>query len=185
MDRTYELAETARAMDNSWEGTHCLLGNGFLWKKEHEQAISLYGRFLSLNPNFADGLSEFGNILNFSGRPEKAIDLIERAMRLDPLFPAYNLFNLGHARFLMGRYEEALAAMKGALGFNPDFFPPRAFLAVAYVKLDRLEEARGEVAKFLERSPETTLEVWQQRLPYKNPKPLEEMVDALRKAGLK
>ena len=184
LDRTLELAQKAISLDDSMEGTYCLLGNIYLWKKQHEEAIALYEKFIALNPNFADGLSEFGNILNFSGKPEEAIDFIEKAMRLDPLYPAYNLFNLGHARYLIGQREDALAAMKGALEYNPNFFPPRAFLAAIYIELSRINEARAQVTEILKRSPETTLEVWRQRLPYKDPAVLERVVAALQKAGL-
>ncbi len=104
-------------------------------------------------------------------------------MRLDPLYP-FNLFNLGHAYFLSRRYEEATAALKGALDSNPDFFPARAFLTAVYIELGRQEEARAEAGEILKKSPGTTLEVWRDRLPYKNQSDLERVLDALRKAGL-
>ena len=50
------------------------------------------------------------------GRPEEAIGLlVEKAMRLDPESAAYYATSLGHAYFLLGRYEEAIVALKRTL----------------------------------------------------------------------
>jgi TolB-like protein len=183
LDRAFELAKKATSLNDTIEGSHCLLGNIYLWKKQHEKAIALYEKSTALNPNYADGFSELGSILIFSGRSGEAIELIEKAIRLDPLYP-FNRFNLGHAYFLNRRYEEAMAALKGALEGSPDFFPARAFLAAIYIELGREEEARAEAVEILKKSPGTTLEVWRDRLPYKNQSDLERVLDALGKAGL-
>jgi hypothetical protein len=65
----------------------------------------------SLNPNYAHGLCDLGGVLSFAGKPKEAIEVIERALRLDPFFP-YHFFFLGHAHFLMRNYEYALAALR-------------------------------------------------------------------------
>ena len=83
------------------------------------------------------------------------------------------------------RYEEAEKTLRRALKNNPDFVPARAIMAGTYIESGRPGEARREAAEMLKRSPETTLEIWRQRLPYKNPAFTERCIDALRKAGLK
>lgn len=183
IDRAHELAKKAIDLDSIIEGRLCLLGNLYLWKKEHEKAIAVFDEPEALNPNYAEGFTELGSILNFSGRSKEAIELIERAMRLDPLHP-YNHFNFGHALFLNNRYDEAEAAMEGALDVMPDFFPARAFLAAIYIELDRDAEARAQVKEILKKSPGTTVEVWRERLPYKNQHDLDKMLGALFKAGM-
>jgi tetratricopeptide (TPR) repeat protein len=110
--------------------------------------------------------------------------LIEKAIGLDPLFP-YNLFNLGHAYFLVRQYKEALTALEKAIDAVPDFFLTRAFLAATYFELGREEEARVETLELRKRSPGTTLDVWRARLPYKNQSDLDRVLTALRKAGMK
>ena len=69
------------------------------------------------------GMRGWGHIFNFAGRPEEAIGLVEKALRLNPHDPFFSLFNLGSAYRLMGRYEEAIAALKRVLIRNPDFLP--------------------------------------------------------------
>jgi adenylate cyclase len=119
------------------------------------------------------------------GRPEEAIGLIEKAMRLSPYYPPFYSFVLGHSYYLMGRYEEAIAAYKKALTRNPNLLPAHFNLAVVYSELGREEEARAEAAEILRISPNFSLETWKQMIPYKDPAVVERQVEALRKAGLK
>ena len=46
------------------------------------------------------------------GRPEEALGLVEKAMRLDPRNREWYLLQFGLAYRLTGRYEEAIAALK-------------------------------------------------------------------------
>jgi len=66
---------------------------------------------------------------------------VEKAMRLNPRYPIYYLFGLGHAYFLTNRYEEAITALKKALNRNPNFWPANVHLAATYRKLGREDEA--------------------------------------------
>ena len=105
-------------------------------------------------------------------------------MRLNPRAFHYSFF-LGHAYYLTGRYEEAIAVLKGFLTRTPDFLPAHVFLAAIYSELGREAEARAEGAEVLRLSPPFSLEVLRQRLAYRDPAILERHIAALRKAGLK
>jgi tetratricopeptide (TPR) repeat protein len=48
----------------------------------------------------------------YSGRPEEAIELVKKAMRLSPYYPAWYLAVLGHAYRLTGQYEEAITLLE-------------------------------------------------------------------------
>jgi adenylate cyclase len=183
LNQAFKLGQKAAAFDALFEGSHCLLGNIYLWRKEHDKAVEFYEKALTLNPNYANGLADLGGVLAFAGRPKEAIELIERALRLDPFFP-YHLFNLGHAYFLCGDYEEALGALGKAISGNPDFPPARAFRAAIFAEMGRDDEARAEVAVILKKSPGTTTALWRERLPYKNSEDLERVLVGLRNAGM-
>ena len=86
---------------------------------------------------------------------------------------------------LMGRYEEALTALKQALTFNPNNLAAHVLLAVIYSELGQQEEARAEAAEVLRISPNFSLEGLRQRLFYKDPAEEEHVLAGLRKAGLK
>ena len=106
-------------------------------------------------------------------------------MRLNPMYSVVYLWHLGHAYLLTRRYEDAAAALKGALDRNPDFLPAHILLAATYSESGHEDKARVEVAEILRKSPQTSLKVLRQKLPYKDPAVLERALDSLRKAGLK
>ncbi len=164
---------------------HRLLGQVYLWKKQYDQAIAEAERAIALDPNDADGYVYLGTILVNAGRPEKAIELTEKAMRLNPRYPPLYLQTLGVAYREAGRCEEALAPLKKVLTLNPNFGPAHLQLAPCYAELGRLEEAQAEVAEVLRVNPNASLESFKQNVPYKNPADLERFLDGLRKAGLK
>src|SRR5262245_58391932 len=50
----------------------------------HDCAISAYQRALELNPNDADVLNDFGQCLSFAGRATEGVEVVHKAMRLNP-----------------------------------------------------------------------------------------------------
>ena len=72
------------------------------------------------------------NVLNFAGRPEEALRMVEQAMRLNPRYPPFYLFRLGWAYCLTGRYAEAVATLKESISRSPNYSACPPFLAVSY-----------------------------------------------------
>ena len=72
-------------------------------------------------------------MLNFAGRPEEALRAVEQAMRLNPRYPPWYLFELGWAYRMTGRYAEAIATLKEVISRNPNFLPAHLDLAVSYL----------------------------------------------------
>jgi adenylate cyclase len=164
---------------------HWILGIVYLWKKQHDQAIIEGERAVVLDANDADSYVSLGNTLVFAGRPEEGIELIQQAMRLNPRYPPRYLNLLGLAYRMAGQNEEALTPLKRALSLEPNFLPARMNLAACYAELGRLEEARVEGVEVLRINPNTSLELYRQNMPFKDPAMLERELAALRKAGLK
>jgi len=185
MERAFELAQKAIELNGSSIYAYELLGYIYLLKdRQHEQAIAVADKVIALDPNYAGGYGLLAEILSFAGRPEEVIGLMEKAMRLNPRYPAIYLFWLGNAHYQMGRYDEAIAVLEGAVIRRPNHLPTHQFLAASYVELGREEEARAEVAEMLRISPgyrsgSKSLAPWKdQAVP-------ERIRTALRKAGLK
>ena len=185
MERAFELAQKAIELDDSSIFAYELLGYIYLLKdRQHEQAIAVAEKVIALDPNFAGGYGLLAEILGFAGRPEEVIGLMEKAMRLNPRYPAIYLFWLGNAHYQMGRYDEAIAALNSAVIRKPNHLPTHLFLAASYVELGQEEEAQAEVAEILRISPDyrsgsKSLAPWKdQAIPKR-------IRAALRKAGLK
>src|SRR4030095_12183758 len=106
LDHAFQLAERAIALDDLLPAAHRSLGIVLLWKKAHARAIVEAERAVTLAPNHADSHYVLGEVLSWS-RPEQAITPVQRAMRLNPHYPANYLYTLGHVHFLMRRYDRS------------------------------------------------------------------------------
>ena len=88
-------------------------------------------------------------ILIAAGRPQEAVGMIEKAIRLNPLSSVRYLQDLGMAYREVGRCEEAIAVTKQFLAVIPNYGPAHYTLAVCYAEFGRLEEARAAVAELV------------------------------------
>jgi tetratricopeptide (TPR) repeat protein len=67
---------------------------------------------LALGPTNAQAHVLLAVSMNIMGRFDDAIELVKKAMRLHPYYPAYYLRWLGEAYRMTGRYEDALTVYK-------------------------------------------------------------------------
>ena len=182
--RAHEPAQMAVALDKTEPQAHLVLGIIYMWMNRHDEATAEAERALALEPNLAAAYATLSGVLHYSGRSEEALQSLDTAMRLDPHYPNIYLHFMGQNYFSLGRYEEAIAALKRRLIRNPETDVSRVLIAAAYGHLGRFDEARAEWAEAMRVNPEYSLEHKRKILPYKNPADFERIVDGLRQAGL-
>ncbi len=122
--------------------------------------------------------------LNWSGRPEEALALVEKAKRLSPLYSGWYLAVQAHAHRLMGDHEAAIMAYRDSISRNPDHIGSRIGVTSCLAEIGRLDEARTEAAEVLRINPAFTLKKYAESLTYKDPSHAGRSLDALRQAGL-
>jgi adenylate cyclase len=184
LERARELAERAIALNDTLAAGHSLLAQIYLWKKEHDRAIAQAERAVALAPNDADGYETLAEVLGWAGRPEDSLRVIRQAMRLNPHYPFYYLWTLGHAYYLTGRTGDAVDAFDKVVQQNPNFLPAHAYLAVLFTEMGRKKEAREAWEKARRLSPEASLSNLKQRLPYRRPADLDRLLTAAHTAML-
>jgi adenylate cyclase len=184
LERARELAEQALALDPSEPQTHFVLGIVHLWQKQVDRAIADAEKAMALDPNLAQAYELMCAALHYAGRSEEALVAFEKTARLDPNYPAICLHFLGQAYFALGRYPEAVDALKRRLIRQPHGDTSHVLLAACYGHLDQAQEARAAWAEALRINPDYSLEHRRQILPYKNPADFEHMVEGLRKSGI-
>jgi TolB-like protein/predicted Zn-dependent protease len=185
LKRASERAKLAITLDDSLPAGHSLLGEVHLWEKHHDEAIAELETAIALDPNYADGYAGLANILCWAGRAEEAIALMKKAMRLNPEYPDYYLWNLGHAYYLTGRYENAIAPLKDLLTRNQRFFVAYIYLAAIYIELGREHEARAAADTLIRSSPHVRDVNFRDRIPYKESRVRDKLFHALGRAGLR
>ena len=109
----WTLATAAVRLDPLEGRCHTFLGQVHRFRDEYDLAISHLERGVELNPNDAIGMLHLGAVLGVSGRAEEGIEIVHRAIRLDPYL---NFFwgTLALCLYALRRYEEALAASRKA-----------------------------------------------------------------------
>jgi adenylate cyclase len=181
LDTALQLARTAIEHDNLDSRGHAELGYALLYRKEHEASLSAYERAVDLNPNDADVLADAGQAVCASGQPERAVGLLQRAMRLNPFHPDWYLWYLGEAYFDLCNYEEAVRTLNRMDNKSEAY----RLLAASHALLGQLQEARYHADQVLLAHPEFSLEHWQTVPPDRNKETVERFVEGLRRAGLK
>jgi TolB-like protein/Tfp pilus assembly protein PilF len=144
-------------------------------------------RAIALNPNAASNWSNNGWIQIWTGRPERAIDCFQRAMRLSPVDPLLHDMEAGtaFAHYVEGRYAEASLWADRALQKHPVFHPGLRVGAAAAAMAGRLEDASRLCERL--RALDSTLTLSNLRSvmgPYRDPKHPALFVEGLRRAGL-
>ena len=159
-----------------------IMASIYLFQRQHEKAIAEGQRAIALNPNYADGYAMLSQIMRYSGRFEEALALIEKGNRLCPIPTFFYTVNLAHVYLMLERYDKALSVSKQLLdrckrGHCPPWIGHRT-LALAYVGLSRVEEARAEVKKLLRINPTNSQENFRKLNPYKDPSHMEKILSA-------
>ena len=182
--RALELGQQAVAVDDTLAGPHLLLSQVYRFLRQKEKSDVETNKALTLEPGDADTLAGLGDVLRLSGRAQEAIGLLRMAMRLDPFYPAWYEFYLGHALFHISRYEEAITALKRGAERNSNYPGFPLFIAAAYAMLGREEQARSAAAEVLRINPRFSLKAFAAHVPYYSKADLDRDLTAFRKAGL-
>jgi adenylate cyclase len=185
IEKGIEFVQKALAMDDSLPMAHSHLSLFFSLKGEHERAIAEGERGVTLMPGGATVLSYYGMSLLYGGRPEEAIPVLQKAIRLNPLGESNNFLFLGHTYRATGRFEEAISEYKKALQRASDSIHAHLGLAATYIMMGREQEARAEAAEVLRINPKFSVDSFAKRLTYKDQSVTDKYIDALRKVGLK
>jgi adenylate cyclase len=121
---------------------------------------------LSLAPNDPVGYNNVARPLIFLGEPQRAFELLTRAINLEPKHPReVLLFNQGHAYFMLGDNDSAIECLQKSLQINPQFNPAEihASLAMMFALKGDAAKARDAAAEFRLSAPDKTLSTWRKQ----------------------
>ena len=182
----------AKAMRDPTPLAHQVASAMLLHAQKHDEAIAEAKRAIAGDPNDADGYVSLANALSFTGKATEALELVERAIRLNPHFPPYYLYQLGLARFGMKRLDEAAASLERALALNRDDYWSQRLLLATYGLLGRREDAakllemikRNEKRGWIAFFDPITIRAATYWYPFAEPADAARFSEGLRKAGV-
>ena len=183
INKATELVQTILSIDSSNAWAHSYLCLIYTVKREYDNAIAEGELAVSLDPGSPARIFQYARALSFAGRPEEAIPLYEKVLRLDPMAGPSNYNDLGFAFRMTGRYEEAATLFKKSIEMAPNDFWIHAHLAATYMIMGRDKEAHAAAAETMRINPRFSLE-WFAKRSLLNRSEVEKIIEAMRKAGL-
>ncbi|MFK8080368.1 MAG: tetratricopeptide repeat protein [Granulosicoccus sp.] len=180
LETAFELAQESVLVDPADARGYGELGFVNLYRKDHDGSLSAFQTALRLNPNDTDIMSNMADALAHCGRSEEAIELLNRALLLNPFYPDQYLWYLGGAYFNLKQYDEAIKTLKRMNSPTEG----RRLLAASYAYIGKPAEARLQAAKVMEAYPNFSLAHWEKVQPDVNPDDTQHFVHGLKLAGL-
>lgn len=136
-----------KAMRNPTSLAYYIASEMSLWRYQWKEALFNAERGMVIEPNNAIINRHMGFVLTMAGNPKKGVDFIQKALRLDPHYPARALYFEGLAYFHMEEFEKAITLFKRSLIFDQDMITGSGrFLAAIYALVGRENEAKALVA---------------------------------------
>ena len=118
-------------------------------------------------------------VLLQAGRTDQALQWADQVAARDPALGwSYN-HRRGWAYLVLERFGEAADAL-----IQTEFNDAHLLLAIAYVRLDRLDDARREVEKMLKINPAITVQGWKLGYSFRDPAILDRYALDLVQSGL-
>jgi adenylate cyclase len=179
-----KLCKKAIELDDSQDVPHSILGHIYAMSRQYDKAIEEGERSIALNPNSADAYVWLGMSLTYVGRPEEAIEMFKKGIRLSPFPPLMFRMNLGHAYREADRFEKAITEYKKCIKRVPNNIQAHKGLALTYALDGRYEEARETWSEIMKIDPSYSVEKFFKVWPY-SPENRERNIAAMHKAGIK
>lgn len=171
-DETLDLSESlfleAIELDDSLGPAYGFLGLIYLAKRQYDKALTHAARAIEISPGHAATLAYVSLVNSYSGRPERGLELIERAARLDPS-AMWFAHPKGAAQIFLGDYQQAIASYRRCLAALSEFFWCNVNIIIPYMELEMIDEARAQARVLLRLNPtfdtETAVAIYRIRDP--------------------
>ena len=153
--KAFEYAQIAYDLDDADYESLWALGWAYLnYQGKHDIAMRYYERALELNSNDAEMIAEMGNILIYTGQPERAIEQILKAIERNPFRDQWYDEYLGWAYDEAGQFDRAIEILS-VIDTHEGWWG-HAYLACSYADVGNMRNAREEVRNIRSLNPDFT-----------------------------
>ena len=165
-----------------------LLGMSYFYTAQQEEAITVFKKWISREPSYADAHASLGLALTAGGKPEEAVEMFKKALSLKQDRPGWHVGGLAVARLAAGQPEEAIATLREVLSRDPENGAVCLWLSVALTSEGEYEEALSMAKKAVSlkekglsgTSPTATF-YWRLGISYQMMGQYEEAIEAFKK----
>ena len=179
-----EYALKALECDPSNADALSMLAIHHLTSKEFDKAIEKANQSVKMAPNHAHNIALSAIILNKCGQPEIAMNQIQKAMRLCPVYPPWYLSALGQISRLLAKTDTTINAYKEMISRDPDSVEGHIGLAEILGESGQIDGAKAAASDVIRVNPKFSIRGFTSNLAYRDPNEILRIAEGLRKAGL-
>ena len=134
--------QAVNLMPTNFEGYKLLGDIHCIDLKNYDLAVGAYSRCFEINPKHPEGWVNFGYSLSQVGKEASAINIYERALKLDSVYGKATIFNnLGYGYLKVKKYPQALINIQKAINEEPDEPMFHISLGEYYLELKKYQDA--------------------------------------------
>ncbi len=115
----------------------------YLYNNRYQKAVTQATRAIAQDPNDPEAYIAMAWAMITTGNPEAGLELVERAMRLNPSYPNYYALARGMAYFAIDDLDKAADVFAEVIEREPDAIQLALPLAATYAHLGKMEDARA------------------------------------------
>ncbi len=187
-ERSFELSveasDRALALDPANAGILAMRSVIMTTLRDFDGALALAEKAIRLAHSDANAIALAAITLYACGKAEESIKQTELAMRLCPRYPPWYLLMLARCHWVLGQFEEAIAASRSATKADPLYVQPYIELAMVYAEAGRVSDARKAVDAILRIDPGFSATAYMKGLPFRDPDLEARRRSALQMAGV-
>lgn len=163
---------------------HAVLGHLQLLDGNHDEALATCSAGVELRSSCPLTHGLLGLVQNYCGDARAAVSHLREALLLEKIYPVWLINFLATAYRDCGEIDLSIAAAKEAQRLQPQIIDSQLILCSDYQLGDDHEQARNTAEKIMANNPSFSLSSYASNQPYKEPAPLDRVIEALREAGL-
>jgi tetratricopeptide (TPR) repeat protein len=179
------------ALKNPSPEAYALAAEKEIKKRNFDKAIGFAKKGYELAPNSVNMIYSLAAKYAMTGRSERSIELLNRALRLDPLdtqqIRPVCYVGIGINYFIMGNLTESTTYLEKGLSLNPELNMFACLLAAAHAHLGNEAEGKEALSDYLKFFPAgfpQTIRFLYQGGPFQDSKVFDRLAQGLVKVGL-
>lgn len=184
IERAATQAEKAIELGDLDGFGHLVLGSVRLFQRQHEEALALSEKAVSVRSCCPLAIAVYSNVLHFNGQHDRAIKNIKTAVKHARIYPAWVANVLSASYRDSGRIAPSISVANECLRLDPENLEGHVLLCTNYSLSNSVDDARKVAQEILSIEPSFSISAYVETQPYKDSKTLQGIVGALRDAGL-
>jgi TolB-like protein len=183
LELSIEASDRALALDPENAGILAMRSIILTTLRDFSGALDLARKATRLAHSDANAMALAAITFYACGIPRESIKQTELAMRHCPRFPPWYQLMLARCHWVLGQFEEAIAACQSATRADPLYIQPYIELAMVYAEDGRFSDSQKTVDKVLRIDPGFSATAYMKALPFRDPALETRRRSALQNAG--